>query len=42
MTDFKWCQRCGDKSNGKEFCLDCNDRLKKYEEWKKNGGMIRI
>lgn len=25
--EFKWCQRCGGTSFGKEFCLDCRDRL---------------
>jgi len=42
MTEFNWCQRCGDESNGKEFCKDCMDRLEKHEKWKKNGGVIRI
>ena len=35
MTEYKWCQRCGGESFGKEFCMDCRDRLMHYEKFKK-------
>ena len=34
MNEFKWCQRCGGVSNGKEFCLDCQSRLRIHSMWK--------
>jgi len=31
--EYDWCQRCGDKSNGKKFCIDCTERLEKYKKY---------
>ena len=44
MTEFKWCQRCGGESSGKEFCKDCERRLRVHKLWKstyKDGDVCR-